>query len=450
MVVCGLLTAVVLSSAACLPERRLDPNLCMDVAGTLPSYLPRLPGATPNAVRPMLKLTLRGPESHCNDGSPAVAFIRPAPIGSPDMDKWIIFFDGGGSCSDPDTCLERFCTMGADPAVFEVAGKMSSLGQPDAIDPPNGIFSTSAANDFSEYNHVHLAYCSSDSWIGSSEKKLVFSAKATRAYEIEFRGEPIVDDLIDTLRDGRTWADPRGALLYYNQAMPDLDHASRVVFSGESAGGSGMRHHVDRLADLLALNNRNPAGVEILAVVDAGLGPALHEPTIIWNSPTSPLDYDDMGITEMRPRFEFWEGDVRALDASCMSSGMPDYYCMDTLYTVLNEISTPMFVRSDLTDHLAMARMVTAWGLFSDPEAFANETATQFGNLPAGSGAFAPQCNQHVMIQSPGFSSTIIDGGTGLTFHDLLSNWVDGAGLTVDIQQDFTGAGAYTPSIDCP
>lgn len=42
-----ILLSVALSASACLPERKLDPNLCVGVAGTSPSYLPRMPGAAP-------------------------------------------------------------------------------------------------------------------------------------------------------------------------------------------------------------------------------------------------------------------------------------------------------------------------------------------------------------------------------------------------------------------
>ncbi len=444
------LTFLLLIQMACWPPTpRLEPNLCLDVAGIQPDYGTRLPTAAPAAPRPMLKLTLKGARSHCNDGSPAVAFVRPAPEGSAHADDWIIFFDGGGSCADPEACLDRFCSLGPSPAVFDVAGKRSSLGQPDAIDPPEGLFSWSAANEFAEYNHVLMAYCSSDSWIGSSDKKEITTASGI-GYEIEFRGQDIVYDLIGTLSDGPTWADPRGATRYYNEPMPDLDLASRVIFAGESAGSNGLRHHVDALAAFVTASNVNPAGVEVLALADAALSPALFDPAVVWNPPASPLDYDDMGITQLRPRIDFWEAHPSALDRSCMASGVPDYYCMDTVYTLLNEISTPVFVRADLTDHLLEDRVVTAWGLYASAEVLAQETASEFGNLPAGSGAFGPNCNGHVMVQNDGFATTTTDGGTGLTFHDLFANWVNGVGPTVDVQSDFLGAGAYSPSVSCP
>ncbi len=444
------LLALPLLAAACpgSPVRKLEPQLCLDLGAGQPNYGIRMPAAGPGADRPLLKLTLRGPESHANDGSPAIAYVRPAVPGSPDEDKWVIHFEGGGSCADADDCLERFCSLGTQ--VFDVAGKMSSLGAPSAIDHPDGMLALNPLNDFAGYNHVHLAYLSSDSGTGGAGPKIVTSPAYGVDYKIEFRGDAIVEDLIRTLQDGVTWPDPRPRQQYYDEALPDLRDAGTVILSGDSAGNNNLKFHLDRIADDLLANNRNPAGVEVLGVLDAGLSPSLHTAATVWNPPASPIDYADMGLNYVQPRHDFWETPTSALDESCLASGVAAYYCMDPIYTVLNEITTPVFVRSDLTDHLHMDRFVTAWGLYADPEAFAIATAAEFGNLPVGSGAFGPQCNGHVMIHGPGFAQTTTDGGTGLTFHDLLSNWVSGVGATVDVQADLTGAApGYTPSIDC-
>lgn len=440
----SLLTGCPVSQA-----KKLDAQLCLDVGAGMPNYGVGIPVAAPGAPRPLLKRTLLGPDSHCNDGSPAVMYMRPAPVGSPDADKWVIHFEGGGSCPDAEGCLERFCSIGPNPAVFDRAGKMSSLGYPDAIDHQDGMLAWNPANDFVGYNHVHLAYCSSDSYGGSAEPKT--ETALGESFEIEFRGEAIVRDMLATLRDGPTFADPPGAIAYYAQPMPDLDDSELVIFAGDSAGGTGMRHHLDRMADEVATHNTNPGGVEVLGVVDAGLAPQLFGGGFSWNPPASPASYDDLGLSFMRPRGrDFWELDDSALDESCMSSGVEDYYCMDTVYTVLNEITTPVFVRADLKDPLPMERLVSDWGLFSSPDEYALFTEDAFSALPAGSGQHATVCGKHVMIHNVGFGSTTTDGGTGLSWHDLLSNWVDGIAPSEDIQQDFSVAGPWTRSIDCP
>ncbi len=446
-----LAALTILTGCPVSQAKQLDPQLCIDLGAGMPNYNIGMPVAAPGAPRPLLKRTLLGPDSHCNDGSPAVMYMRPAPQGSPDADKWVIHFEGGGNCADPEDCLDRFCSLGASPAVFDRAGKMSSIGFPDAIDHQQGMLAWNPASDFVGYNHVHLAYCSSDSYTGSAEPKSESGYGET--FEIEFRGEAIVRDMLDTLRDGPTFADPRGAIAYYNEPMPDLDEAELVIFAGDSAGGTGMRHHLDRMADEVTSNNVNPGGVEVLGVVDAGLSPQLWVTGVPdWSaSADSPASYDDMGLDIMRPRGrDFWELDDTALDESCMSSGVEDYYCMDTVYTVLNEITTPVFIRADLKDPLPMQRMVGAWNLFTDTDEYALYTEDAFSALPAGSGQHGTVCGQHVMIHGVGFGSTTTDGGTGLSWHDLLSNWVDGLAPSEDVQPDLSVAGPWTPSIDCP
>ncbi len=93
---------------------------------------------------PMLRHTLTDPDAVCNDGSPALMYIRPADAAyagnmTPASSKWLIFLDGGGGCHDEDACLEtRWCGFGG--AVFDRAGKMSSLGAAQAIFAPGGIW----------------------------------------------------------------------------------------------------------------------------------------------------------------------------------------------------------------------------------------------------------------------------------------------------------------------
>jgi hypothetical protein len=436
----------------------LEPALCFAVNGTLPDYTPDLNAAGAGAARPLQKLELTGAESLCNDGSPAVAYIRPAPAGSPNADKWIVLLQGGSACGSANDCLSRFCTLETDPEVWDKAAKMSSLGTPDAIEIHTGILADAAASDFDDWNHVLGYYCSSDSWVGSAEPKVEIAAAPWDAeiplpatsswqYVIEFRGEAIVNDLLDTLRGNKGVVVPDSGDREYT--MPDLDDASLLLFAGGSAGSNGVRHHLDRVAAELA-----PSGVEVRGVLDAALSPGYYDPAYSWaGAPFA--SYDALGADYMVPRFrDLWETDDSALDASCLASiagtGMGEWYCMDTIYTLLNEIDTPTFVRSDLTDPLGLDTYV-GWGLFGSPYEVAEATAALFPTLPATFGWFGDHCNVHVELEGPGFSATTMRSGSGLTFHDELSNWVAGAGLSTEVQMDNTpGVPPYPMSVGCP
>jgi hypothetical protein len=436
----------------------LGPALCFDVAGAPPDYSPAdLTPAGAGAVRPLQKVELTGPDSLCNDGSPAVAYVRPAPSNSPNADKWIVLLQGGSSCADANDCLSRFCTLETDPEVWDKAGRMSSLGTPGAIEIRAGLLADAPANDFGDWNHVLGYYCTSDLWSGSAPEKLETAAgpwdpeiplPATSSweYEIQFRGEDVVNDLFDTLRGTKGVVVPESGDLEY--AMPDLDDASLLLFAGGSAGSNGVRHHLDRIAAELA-----PSGVEVLGVLDAALSPGYYDPAYSWaNAPFA--SYDDLGANFMVPRFrELWETDDSALDASCLASiaatGQGEWYCMDTIYTLLHEIETPTFVRSDLTDPLGLDTYV-GWGLLASGYDVAVATAALFPTLPADFGWFGDHCNVHVKLESPGFARTTIRAGSGLTFHDQLSNWVDGVGLATEVQADNTpGVPPYPLSVDC-
>jgi hypothetical protein len=273
------LSAVLVVAFTCLlaPQARavpkLDRNICTNPVVANPpfggaanygwGYTEWGPG---DPGRPMLRHTLTGVNARCNDGSPAVMYLRPAPAGSPNMDKWVIHFEGGGSCRDGDECLERWCGIGAHS--FDQAAKMSSLGAPEGIVEQGGILNETAGGPFADYNQVLLAYCSSDSWIGSAAVGEPVNPNVTpRAapYDIEFQGEKIVADVIATLRGGPTYADWVAAERYRNlptpgygvTPMPNLDLATRVILSGDSAGGQGARHHADRITGELSPNGTN-------------------------------------------------------------------------------------------------------------------------------------------------------------------------------------------------
>jgi Pectinacetylesterase len=470
----GLAAAQPLAPALCPPGSPFNLQ---------PTFTPFLAG---QAGIPLLRRTLNladYPDARCNDGSAAVMYIRPANAaygGNPIVDpsrKWVIFLDGGGGCRDADECLlTRWCGGGGQ--VFDRAGKMSSLGAPPAI-RGFGIFSLQppapAVNHFADYNHVLIHYCSSDNWIGSARHTGINASTGT-TYDIRFEGEAIVNAAIFTLINGPVGADPGVAAAFYNTTVPNLQAASEILLGGESAGGGGLRHHLDRLYTLLQAAVADPE-VQIRAVVDAGTPPGLWDPAISWADPYSPGDYPDNLLTEAQPTVRsFWGAGDSALDASCLDpvwtaahnlvGGHPQV-CYDTTYTLMNHITTPVFLRQDINDPLGKQRYVD-WALYPTSDDY---WSAQFSQLnlfstysPASGGLEAPlappgiqgiNCSRHVAIQTnDGFYAHRVTG-PGLparSFHDLLVNWLAGAAPgvnTIQIQTDNLGAGAYTPS-SCP
>ena len=224
------------------------------------------------------------PNARCNNDSPAVMYIRHANAaygGNPIVNassKWVIFLDGGGGCQDADSCLlERWCGGGGQ--VFDRAGKMSSLGAAQAISSPGGIFNlvppAPFVNHFADYNHVLVHYCSSDNWIGSADKTGIVTTTGV-AYDIKFQGEAIVNAVFGTLQAGATGADLGPAANFYATALPDLRDASEIILAGESAGGGGLRHHLNRLREDVILPMATNPNVAVRGLIDAGAPATFH------------------------------------------------------------------------------------------------------------------------------------------------------------------------------
>lgn len=449
-------------------SQQLNVQLCPGNQANYASGLARFNVGDPGT--PLLKRTLLGPQSRCNDGSPGVMYIRRGQ--NADTTKWVIHFQGGGSCNGQDACYDRWCSTAPNPAVFDKAGKMSSLGTPEAISR-GGIFSQAPAdsNAFAHYNQAFLYYCSSDTWIGSANRGVPIDPTTGNpvTYEIEFQGEAIVNDAIATLRDGPTYADPIPMGLFPGLPLPDLDDADEVIFTGSSAGGAGLRHHIDRLREVLVANNID--SVYVAAVVDAGLPPVLSHPSIVWGMGAAPAGYAALLTLREPVNRDLWGMDKSALDASCLKPmfmgahnavGIHPQICNDATYTLLHHITTPFFVRMDLHDPLPMSRYVNNMQFLPNNFDFARATARQLTGLPTltrlepylrAPGAFGSNCGLHISLSKTrhflGDGVRQPGGVKGTSFHDLLFNWLYGGGPSGEVQKDNPLGPPYTSSF-CP
>lgn len=354
----------------------------------------------------LMKVTLQSDRAVCNDGSPAVIYVRPAPEGSANTDRWVVWLESGGGCNSASECRTRWCSG-------KVA-KMSSRFAPDGI-RADGIFDADAANDFADWNHVVAYYCSSDSWSGRQRTSAVDGTGAVPPYELWVHGAYIVDEIISTLKAGAESDDG-------SMTMPSLDDASMLLFTGTSAGSGGVRSNADRVGDML--RQTNPS-VDYRIVADAGLTP-------IDPHPPELTEADALALLDFKHEvFVNWRNG--ATDESCLRYHADDpRWCSDNSHLMFHHISTPAFAKQDLRDG--------APGAYADVPTYSAVTFEWLSDVAARTfvpeetdvpisqaGVFAPACDHHLNLTVTSFYEVRVTNGTeSRSMHDLLSNWAHG------------------------
>jgi hypothetical protein len=310
-------------------------------------------------------------------------------------------------------------------------------------------------NPIGDWNQVRVVYCSSDAWTGTRRDVPLEAVHpktgAPVSYAINFLGRRIFDAAIATLR-----RDGVGALTWdFGQAprtMPDLDDASEVILSGDSAGGSGVISNLDYLATTLRANNSHCTGAScdlvVRGLMDAIVGPDLARldySTSVWAA-FGGTTYDlFMQYVSTVP--DVTQGAVS--DASCRewhAANEPGTAarCSDISHVVRNHVTTPFFVRMALLDGLISGNYIEA--LYRDPELgllnlqkFAvilqrelalfpelTTSAEEGDAMSVAAGVFAPACTKHDTIHTNaevfGVSITPPDGSP-LTLFDVFENW---------------------------
>ena len=149
-------------------------------------------------------------EAVCLDGSAPGIYLRNGT--GVDKSKWIIFFEGGAWCHDPDTCYERSNTQLGSSKCFPRYLRLEGLLSNQACHNP----------DFYTWTSVFIRYCDGASFTGDRAHPLEVNSK-----KLYFRGRRILDAVLDELLR-------RG-----------IDHASEIILGGSSAGALTAMIHSD-------------------------------------------------------------------------------------------------------------------------------------------------------------------------------------------------------------
>jgi hypothetical protein len=281
------------------------------------------------------------PDAMCNDGTAPVVKVKLDQNGG---NNWLVYLQGGGSCSSVADCEERWtdCSSGAQYPGDPIGWKGNMTANTGGMnfdgwgildfDGHSGEASPFAGKGF---NRVFIPYCSSDQWRGLGNTQAVNYAPTCNdpgaLTTLHFGGGKIVEAVVDEIMAG-------------SRAPQDENF---VVLAGGSAGGRGVQYNLDRVADQIhALEPETT----VVGIADAAYSVGLDQDGI----PTSALDAE-----------LFWAGldpatvfrspgdpiDV-VVDESCFDdeSGADKDYCHDMDYMVTNHMGTPLMLTSNTYD----------------------------------------------------------------------------------------------------
>ena len=319
---------------------------------------PQPPSYNLNASQPKV-IYLGGPKypaAICNDSSPAVYLLRPAPNNG-HMNRWIIHLQEGLSCynqgtdnvtglptpksncgtrsksflSTKDTFLGFWPPanqvaslpiqtniakyLGYSPAYFNSFSPPMSYA-PAATSSLIGISSPDSINnpDFWDANMVFVPYCSSDTWSGNRSAAVApliqknvnvnFNAADPTFNTWSFQGKPILKAVITDLWNNQGMSSSGG-----NQLV-------ELLFTGSSSGGLGVFKNIN---DVVNLVGSLSSSVRLLAMADGGFGNALY-PDYDPNQP-SPF------LSTTMPRYAVMDAQVHSGPANSVWQATGDASC---------------------------------------------------------------------------------------------------------------------------
>ena len=356
------------------------------------------------------------PSAVCNDGTPAAMYVRPA--ADPTDTRWILYFEGGGSCGSTASCADRWCGEDYD------ATKMSSRWFPETRG--EGGLLADGEPQFGDWNAVFLAYCSSDMWTGTRrDVPLVDASGKVQEYRMHFDGAGTVDAALQWLAAGGASDD--GAVV-----VPPVGAATEVLVAGLSAGAMGVVTHLDRIA-------ADIPSARVVGVIDAMVTP---DPAPLGD-PTLAAAFD----AELERQ---WHEESVALygarvDDSCAAAEVDPWRCANPSRVQRLHLGAPFLLVHDLFD-----------GPLASPYVGIGFTVPQYASISAAELAaladarpdvsvFGAACRHHTRIGSDAWYrlQTVDDGARTWSVAEVMAAFV--AGERVVVTDDPAGLRSTCP-----
>ncbi|KAJ1403081.1 protein notum [Ochromonadaceae sp. CCMP2298] len=300
----------------------------------------------------MLRRKLQNTAARCLDGSPPAYYLRKGSV-----DKWAVFFEGGGWCYDLEQCYER-----------SKGDLGSSLKYPYILDTSRiGHFKECLSpfpkeNRMHNWNTVYVRYCDGASFAGNAEQ--AYSTYDNGTYlnsTLYFKGRTNRDETVrGLLREG-------------------MKTASEVVFMGGSAGALGVILGIDAMAHI-------GGNATVRGLADSGF--------FLKYTPKQPNNSTG-GLKSEE------SGGYRGPDYQHSMIGLPLSNCFFAEHVLLG-VETPIFLTQPQYDLWQLRNVL---GKTEDPEESVNEFGalmvrdlgrTLFqGHGQGGHGVFIDSCVHH-------------------------------------------------------
>ena len=322
-------------------------------------------------------------DCRCMDGTPGGYYYSPSTNTSV-SNNWVIFLDGGGECASQKLCETRInTTLGSSNYFSKSKGDLGQLAAGDCKANPT----------LCQWNRVEVAYCSQDLHSGSR------SQPSSRSWNYRFAGALIVEAIVQDLR-----------------AKANLAAAATIIVGGASAGGIGVWHHLDRIAQAL------PAA-RVVGTPIAGYYFPAYPYTGVNHTSSSLADFQPAAWPD---HVDLWQS---KMDESCVQAKAPadQWQCMLANYSY-DYITTPVFITEAQTDEVVLTAHDWVPGAYVH-EAPEQAYLTQWANnmtsglaraMGSHNGVFNAACFIHTSFYN---DKPLI---RGVSYHQALLAWMAG------------------------
>lgn len=339
------------------------------------------------------------PDALCNDGTPGSFYFRPSSEDA-HANSWVISLEGGAECTNNANCQARLRTHLGSSRSYAKTELLEQLASADPHQSP----------DLHSWNAVRIKYCSSDLFLGTMR-----GSDAPEWDSVRFSGYNIVTATLD-----------------YLSRHHALNRSSRVVLTGESAGGIAVFAHLDALAKRLP-------DARVVGVPIAGY---YWDNTMVYTGPGALTWAKPFSIQDFKEYCGLWRAQLPSRCTSSSEAGDKPWMCALPHYS-FRTLESPVFVVEALIDNAQLSFHSYLGSCNANDEA--KEFCEEFGHKmvsaldqvvsvaqsnSAQAGLFAPHCIMHTNVEA---DKPLIGGKS---YVQAFGEWYSGAASDAAVLRD--------------